>query len=100
MTTASAYREFPARRKDGTPITLLMRDFGDARPAYNDNGQVYEAYQTEWRIDGDAHFVVIEKHQFEGVSAGEIMQIRLTEDLAFLESQGIDVMSIEMPDEK
>jgi hypothetical protein len=84
-------QRWPAKRKDGTPVVLLMRDWCDVRVAFDSDGNAIEAYQTEWWIDGKNHFVVVEKARAE---LGGVVSTRMAEDTALLDAMGIDENSI------
>jgi hypothetical protein len=84
------------RRIDGSPVSVLMRDWGDSRPAHDARGLVYEAYQTEWQIDGVRYFAVLDKSVVENaLHPNQVGHLRLTADYAFLESVGIDGPSLD-----
>jgi hypothetical protein len=88
-------RRMSARRKDGSSVELLMRDWGDMRVAYDANGNAYEAYQTEWWIEGKNCFVIVDRYfALDTKSSKEIRDLRLREDAALLESMGIDATSL------
>lgn len=87
-------RRMSGKRKDGSPVTVLMRDWGDIRPAFDANGNVFEAYQTEWWIDGDNRFTVLDRRLVEDAPK-QLLQLRLTEDYALLYSYDIEAASLE-----
>jgi hypothetical protein len=89
-------RRASAKRKDGRPVTLLMRDWGDLRVAYDREGNPVEAYQTEWWIAGANSFVIVDKVFAE--QSGNASQMRLVEDSAHLDAMGIDANSIDFLD--
>lgn len=82
------------RLSDGASVAVEVVNHG-IQPAFDANGNAYEAYATEFRVDGKSiEWLYVPKRLAE--KYGNISEFRLSEDIAAIEGLGFEPESLEL----
>lgn len=81
--------KFATKRLDGRSVVVEFEDRGNAVPAFDENGNRYEAFTSWFRIDGvEVLYAQIACQGLEHGRAG--IEARILRDKACIEAAGID----------
>jgi hypothetical protein len=85
--------QFRAQMKDGSAVLVTVENKGDVIPGFDEQGCRFVAYTTMFKGDnGLMTFGQVDKKTAD--ASGDVNAFRYENDLAVLESCGVDVTTI------
>ena len=86
-----------AKMKSGEDVLIRAEDKGDTVPAFDAAGKSFVAYTTHFDLGAFGEFYVQTDKSFVAAQ-GNPAQVRIMEDYAALDANGVDVSTLEYLD--